>query len=61
MIGYIQGYLRYFCKTLDCERPFPYGLPETITLKNVRTKSGKPVKIFADASLFEGVKVIIED
>ena len=50
-----------YCKTLDCERPFPYGLPETITLKNVRTKSGKPVKIFADASLFEGVKVIIED
>jgi hypothetical protein len=50
-----------YCKDLDGERPFPYILPETITLKNVRTKSGKPVKIFSNEKLFEGVKVIIED
>ncbi len=39
-------------------KPFPYGLPETVTLKNVRTASGKPITHFEDERLFPGVKVI---
>ena len=42
-------------------KPFPYGLPEMVTLKNVRTTSGKPVIHFQDERLFPGVKVIAED
>ena len=50
-----------YCKDLEGEKPFPYVLPETITLRNVRTKSGKPVQIFQDERYYKGVKVIIED
>ena len=50
-----------YCKDLEGEKPFPYVLPETVTLRNVRTKSGKPVQIFADERYYKGVKVIIED
>ena len=50
-----------YCKDAESEKPFPYGLPETITLKNMRTKSGKPVEIFEDARFYEGVRVIVED
>ena len=42
-------------------KPFPYGLPERVTLKNVRTASGKPVIHFEDARLFPGVSLICED
>ena len=42
-------------------KPFPYGLPEKVTLKNVRTKSGKPVQCFNDARLFPGVELITKD
>jgi hypothetical protein len=50
-----------YCKDLEGEKPFPYILPETITLKNVRTKSGKPLQIFQDERYYKGVKVVIED
>jgi hypothetical protein len=42
-------------------KPHPYGLPETVTLRNVRTKSGKPITPFEDERLFPGVEVTIED
>ncbi len=42
-------------------RPYPYGLTETVTLKNVRTASGKPLTYFKDERLFPGVKVNVED
>ena len=41
-------------------RPYPYGLPETVTLKNLRTKSGRPIAHFKDERLFPGVKVTEE-
>ena len=42
-------------------KPHPYGLPKTVTLKNVRTASGKPITPFEDERLFPGVNVTIED
>ena len=50
-----------YCKDIEGEKPFPYGLPETVTLRNVRTKSGKPLQIFQDERYYKGVEVIIED
>ncbi|MBP3592149.1 MAG: hypothetical protein J6K14_06655 [Clostridia bacterium] len=42
-------------------KPFPYMLPESVTLKNVRTASGRPLIHFEDKRLFPGVKVTVED
>lgn len=42
-------------------KPFPYMLPESVTLKNVRTASGRPLIHFEDERLFPGVKVTVED
>ena len=42
-------------------RPFPYGLTEAVTLKNVRTRSGKTIHFFEDERLFPGVKITVED
>ena len=42
-------------------RPFPYGLTETVTLKNVFNKSGNPIHFFEDERLFPGVKITVED
>jgi hypothetical protein len=42
-------------------KPFPYGLPEKVILKNVRIASSKPVIHFEDERLFPGVDVIYED
>ena len=50
-----------YCADLDGEKPFPYILPETVTLRNVRTKSGKPLRIFEDERFYKGVQVIIEN
>lgn len=59
--GFQPPLFNSYCKELESEKPFPYGLPETVTLKNVRTKSGRPVRIFEDERFYQGVKVTIED
>ena len=50
-----------YCTDLEGEKPFPYRTPETVTLKNVRTKSGKPVRIFEKDEFFKNTRLIIED
>lgn len=42
------------------DRAYPYVVPETVTLKNVRTLSPRGYKLFEDERLFAGVKVTEE-
>lgn len=50
-----------FDRNFSEDRPYPYVVPETVTLKNVRTKSGRGFKLFEDEVPFKNTKVIIED
>jgi len=50
-------YDAYFSK----EKPFPYVATKHITLKNVQTKSGKPIQVFQDETLFEETTVTAKD
>ena len=63
--NYLGPYLFNSYDTYDeafaAGKPFPYGLPESVTLKNVRTASGRPLIHFEDERLFPGVKVTVKD
>jgi len=43
------------------DKPYPYVVPENITLRNVRTTTGKKFAYFADERLYEGVNVTVEE
>ncbi len=42
------------------EKPYPYKLPETLILRNVRTLSGREIAVCENPELVKGVSVIIE-
>ncbi len=42
------------------DKPYPYKLPKTLTLRNVRTKSGREIEICENPELFAKVKIIKE-
>ncbi len=49
-----------YTKELKKDKLNFYGIPKTVTLKNIKTESGKEYRIFAVPSIYEGVTVITD-
>ena len=44
-------------KEFSKDKPFPYGTPDKLSIKNIVTESGRNYNIYRDPSLYEGLTV----
>ncbi len=52
--------LPYYDGEYSKDKPYPYGIPKKLTLKNIVTESGRKLELSHDNSLYEGIEVIEE-